>query len=108
MADFTHLQTAEMVSAKKRGDLVPLLLHAWWHGCLMMLVVILFDFAPIAPYVFLFQTFAHFCIDALKAKMNVWFPQYAEPSNVYHWYIFGLDQLLHQVVIILITLYIAQ
>jgi len=58
--------------------------------------------------IFFFQLFTHFCIDVLKGKLNVWFPSLSNPANKGHWYVFGADQLAHQIVIILQTALILQ
>src|SRR5690606_26867796 len=48
----------------------------------------------------LLQLVSHFAIDVWKGKMNVWFPFLADPTNKFHWYIFGFDQYLHALIII--------
>lgn len=104
LADFTHLSTPWMLKAKAIGKpLFPIFIHACVHGTLMCIVLLFF--APINTVLFLtaFQIVTHFCIDVLKGKLNVWFPSLADPKNSYHWWIFGLDQMAHQIVIILMT-----
>ena len=101
LADFTHLSTGWMLKAKQIGKpLFPIFFHASVHGCLMCIV--LFFFAPIKAVLILtaFQIVSHFCIDVLKGRINVWFPSIADSMNPYHWYIFGIDQMLHQTVIV--------
>lgn len=99
LGDFTHLSTKEMLEAKATGwPLTPIAKHALVHACLMMVVLafftdLSFEFAAM-------QFISHFVIDTLKGRMNVWFPVVKDPSKKAHWYLFGADQLLHQIVII--------
>lgn len=63
----------------------------------------LIDFAKNIYNLFLLQLFSHFLIDVWKGKMNVWVPSLTNPANVWMWIIFGLDQLFHQIIIILMA-----
>ena len=40
-------------------------------------------------------------IGAKMGKLNVLFPVLKSPENKSHWWVFGADQLLHQIVIII-------
>ena len=51
----------------------------------------------------LIELISHFIIDIWKGRMNVWFPKLQNPATKLHWYIFGFDQFLHQLVIIFIV-----
>lgn len=105
LADFTHLSTAYMLKAKSKGSpLFPIFLHACVHGFLMMCV--LFFFTPtLKSLLFLtsFEIITHFLLDTFKGKLNVWFPTLQDSTNPFHWYIFGVDQFCHQLVILLIV-----
>lgn len=105
LADYTHLSTPWMLQAKKLGTpLLPILCHAVVHGLLMALVLIVADVPTIRIVgLVLLQIVTHFGIDVLKGKMNVWFPELESPTNPYHWYVFGFDQYLHILVIILMS-----
>lgn len=117
LADYTHLSTKWMLDAKRTGTpLYPIFCHACMHGILMFFVLIgtLFfkEEKSISdlPYDILlvvkltiFQVTTHFLIDLLKGKLNVWFPNVSNPINKSHWYIFGADQLAHQIIIILMV-----
>ena len=106
LADFTHLSTPRMLKAKLIGKpLFPIFIHACIHGTLMCFVLLFF--VPIKSVLILtgVQICTHFCIDVLKGKLNVWFPALADAKNPFHWYIFGLDQMLHQGVIVLMVSY---
>ncbi len=112
LADFTHLSTDKMLAAKRKGmPLLPILNHAGIHGALMGLVLAVYLKGSLhtMAIVFLamgFETATHFIIDVLKGRLNVWYPQLANPANKFHWYIFGVDQFLHQMVIIIIAYYV--
>lgn len=104
LADFTHLSTAWMLAAKRLGKpLGPIFVHAMWHGCLMGILLCM----PLIrePLFWLslvwFQIITHFIIDVLKGRINGWFPVVQNPANKVHWVVFGADQFLHAVVIIL-------
>ena len=109
VCDFTHLSTTEMLAAKKYGTpLKPIADHAILHACISGIIITLYFYfighkisVDVWMVVFVLQAVSHFAIDVLKGKCNVWFPQVANPANKSHWYIFGFDQLLHQIVIIL-------
>jgi hypothetical protein len=103
--DFTHLSNKWMLEAKSKGSpLLPIAAHASVHGALMFIVLQLSsaDLKKIVG-VCLFQVVTHFAIDVWKGKMNIWYPQVANPAVKFHWYLFGFDQLLHGVVIIVMV-----
>ena len=108
IGDYTHLSTAKMLAAKRVGSpLLPILEHAMAHTILMSIVFAFFlndvKFGSGLFFIFLgIELASHFAIDVLKGKCNIWFPQAAYPTNKSHWYIFGFDQFLHQLVIALI------
>lgn len=112
LADFTWLSTDKMLKAKKHGTpLYPIFVHAYYHMTLTALFMMVFSwFFKMEGYVFiysnLFLLITHFIIDVWKGKMNVWFPKLEDPNNKLHWVVFGLDQYLHALVIILISYYI--
>lgn len=112
LADYTHLSTNWMLNAKRLGKpLLPILIHAGVHALLMgiALTIIgygsLFQFDTI-PKLMLFQWLTHFIIDVWKGRMNGWFPSLLNPTNKFHWWIFGIDQFFHTTVIILMVDYI--
>lgn len=108
-ADFTHLSRPYMLQAKRNGQpFLPILDHALVHAVLMGICCNLYLGYPLLNWrydlcdtLFLIQLSSHFLIDLWKGKMNVWFPSLTNPTNPYHWYVFGFDQLLHILVIIL-------
>lgn len=105
IGDYSHLSTDNMLAAKKNGyPLAPIAAHAAVHGALM---------APFIGYcssnVILFLSLiiieigTHYAIDVTKGWLNVLFPSLANPANRMHWHVFGIDQLLHTLVVLLIA-----
>ena len=102
LADYTHLSTSWMLSAKRLGKpLFPIFVHASVHGGLMFIAlnVVGVDLY-LSSQLCVAQVLAHFVIDAWKGKMNVWFPELQSPANKWHWVVFGFDQLLHSLFIV--------
>lgn len=109
LADYSHLSRPWMLSAKKIGKpLTPILAHAGVHAVLMTIAIRSIGWVSPSLLVnlFLIQLFTHFAIDVLKGKLNVLIPSLTNPINVWHWIIFGLDQFLHQCVIIGMVFYV--
>ena len=105
IGDYTHLSTNWMLNAKSKGTpLLPIFVHALTHAILFSLVIFAIHGIDDVLLVFSIQLLSHFAIDVLKGKLNVWIPTVSKPMNRSHWYIFGLDQFLHQSIIIL-TIY---
>lgn len=105
LADYTHLSTNWMLSAKRFGkSLFPIISHAAVHATLMGIVLTLFGIrGDILWQLIGFQLITHFLIDVWKGRMNGWFPSLQNPANKWYWIIFGFDQLLHAIVIILMV-----
>lgn len=105
LADYTHLSTKWMLDAKRLGKPIePIFIHALIHTILIQIVLVCFvkDWLLIIELM-VFQLFTHWIIDILKGRMNGWFPNLQSPANKFHWYVFGFDQLLHQIVLIVIA-----
>lgn len=104
LADFTHLSRPYMLRAKAAGrPSGPIFHHAMVHGLLMGGVVLVFFGVAPAVIALGIEVCTHFVIDVIKGRINVWYPELAKPSNPYHWYVFGADQLLHTLIIIFIA-----
>lgn len=104
LADFTHLSNSWMLKAKAIGKpLFPIFIHACVHGALMCLVLLFFVPIKLVLILTAFQIGTHFCLDLLKGRLNSWYPSLADAANPFHWYVFGLDQMMHQAVIILMV-----
>ena len=102
LADYSHLSTAWMLNAKRLGTpTFPILCHACVHAILMSTVLKCFGFSwIIVACSYTIQLSSHYLIDVWKGKMNSWFPKLQNPTNKWHWIIFGFDQLLHAIVIV--------
>jgi hypothetical protein len=104
LADYTHLSTKWMLNAKAAGrPWPPIFAHAAVHAVLVLAVLVAFVDLPRALGLALFQLVSHFLIDLGKGKISVCFPVLKNPCNQWHWYLFGLDQLLHQIVLVIIS-----
>jgi len=104
LGDFTHLSRPYILKAKSIGyPLLPIFYHAHVHGFLAWILIWAvkdFTSGAIACYIIVPT---HCGIDVLKGRLNVWYPKLANPENPCHWYVFGADQLLHIVVLILLA-----
>ena len=110
LADYTHLSTAWMLNAKRLGKpLYPIFTHAFVHASLMLIALtLLFNVSGcVLAGLFTFQLLTHFGIDILKGRMNGWFPSLQSPANKWHWIVFGADQYLHAIVIIIMSYFAA-
>ena len=109
LGDYTHLSTAWMLSAKRMGKpFLPILMHAGVHTLLFFTAIFILHGSEAALIAALIQLPTHFLIDVWKGRMNGWFPKLQDISNKFHWWIFGIDQMLHHLVIILTTYLICQ
>lgn len=107
-ADFTHLSTDWMLNAKRYGKpLYPIFIHALVHALLFFTTVwILYDLDK-AIFAGGFQLITHFMIDLIKGRLIFWFRRLEDPSNKYHWWVFGADQFMHHLVIVLTVYFIS-
>jgi hypothetical protein len=104
VADYTQASTPWMLKAKRTGaPVLPIAAHAAVHALLMGTVCYFVAGPMVAALCFVIQWTSHLLIDILKGRCNVWKPSLSNPANVYHWWVFGADQFLHQSVIILIA-----
>lgn len=104
IGDYTHFSTKTMLDAKRIGSPVwPILTHALVHASLMLILLSLYGGSnAVLAICFSIELLSHWVIDILKGKTNVWMPVFANPANKEHWYLFGFDQLCHQLMIIVI------
>lgn len=118
LGDYTHLSTGKMLKAKGK-PIGPIALHGLVHGllcfsiCLLYATILIklnmpYPSFSIVLFCFIIMFLTHTAIDILKGRLNLFYPKLSNPKNVFHWYVFGLDQLLHQIVIILIAYIIVQ
>jgi hypothetical protein len=108
LPDFTHLSTDWMLNAKKYGKpLYPIFIHALVHALLFFAVILVAYDLNKALFAGGFQLVTHFLIDLTKGKLSFWFRTLEDPTNKFHWWLFGGDQLMHHLVIIVTVYYIA-
>lgn len=103
IADFC-LTMSIMIKAKADGrNLWPILLHASVHVLLMGLCLLIWGVAwKLLLLMMLVEFVSHFCIDTGKARLSFHFPHLADSRHKPYWMLYGFDQLLHQLVIVLI------
>ena len=101
LGDYSPLQTARMLRAKALGrPLLPIAAHAAVHTTLMAAVLLVLVPGPGVGPALVLQAVSHFGIDALKGRLNGWFPALRDPTRQSHWVVFGFDQMLHHAVIV--------
>ena len=108
LADYVTV-TPWMLAAKSKGKPIWLIiLHANEHTLLMGIGIciycIFFGFLPdlLMALALVLQLISHSIIDIIKGRLN-YFECIRNPARKTHWVIFGLDQLMHQTVILLMV-----
>ena len=103
LADFC-LTTPAMIRAKADGRNVgPILLHAGIHAILMGLCLLLSGVHwKLLLLLMLAELVTHFLIDTGKGRLTARFPKLADMQQKPYWMLYGLDQLLHLLVIVCI------
>lgn len=117
--DFTPLSTPWMLSAKRHGWPVhPIFCHAFTHAlmslCSLTLVFAAFYRAyysqsipeSVLIYLFLsciFLLLTHWAIDITKGAVARFWPVSGDNTKSQYWQVFGLDQLAHLLILVLIT-----
>ena len=103
LADFC-LTWPDLIQAKANArHLWPILLHASVHAVLMGLCLLMFGVGiGKMAWLVLFEWATHFAIDTAKARLSIAIPLFADTHKKPYWMLYGLDQLMHQVVVIII------
>ena len=93
-----------MIKAKADGRNVwPILLHAGIHAVLMGLCLLIWGVAwEMLLLLMLAELVSHFLIDTAKGRLTARFPKLADMQQKPYWMLYGLDQLLHLLVIVCI------
>ncbi|MBR5117355.1 MAG: DUF3307 domain-containing protein [Muribaculaceae bacterium] len=101
LADYC-LTTPQMIKAKASGKkLQHIFLHSFVHSILMSLVFVAFSRPlKIVFLLFAFEFCTHFIIDYLKGLVGRLYPAFADNRQKQFWVLYGLDQLLHLLVIV--------
>lgn len=100
LADFC-LTLPIMIRAKANGkQLWPIVLHSMVHAVLMGLCLLLFGVSVLTTlYLMVAEAMSHFIIDLSKARLSTHVPRLADATGKPYWMLYGLDQLLHQLVV---------
>lgn len=103
LADFC-LTSPAMIRAKADGrNPWPILLHAGVHAGLVS-ICLLFWQTPWKTLLLLvlMELVSHFLIDTAKGRLTARFPVLADMQQKPYWMLYGFDQLLHLMVLVLI------
>lgn len=106
LADFC-LTTPPMIRAKADGkNPWPILLHSSVHTILIGLCLFINGngWKLLLPLMGL-ELASHFLIDTTKGRLTARFPILANNQQKPYWMLYGLDQLLHQLVVIIIWIH---
>ena len=106
LADFC-LTSKAMIKAKVDGkNPLPILLHASIHALLMGFCLLVWSvLLKWILALIVLELVSHFLIDLAKARLSAQIPRLADHQQKNYWVIYGLDQLLHQLVIVVIWYY---
>ena len=103
LADFC-LTLRVMIRAKADGRrLWPIMLHAAVHALLIGACLVVYGVNwQLLLMLMLVELLTHFLIDTAKARLSAACPTLADSRRKPYWMLYGLDQLLHQMVIVVI------
>lgn len=103
LADFC-LTSPVMIRAKADGRNVwPILLHASVHAFLIGLCLLLWGISwKILLLMMLAELVTHFLIDTGKGQLTARYPTLADQQRKPYWMLYGFDQFLHLLVIVII------
>jgi hypothetical protein len=106
LADFCFT-TPKMIRAKADGrNPRPIMLHAAIHAGLMAICLLLWSISWKAVLLAIaVEWITHFLIDLAKARLSIRFLILTDQQQKPYWMLYGLDQLLHQLVIVGIWYY---
>lgn len=104
VGDFTHCSRPWMLAAKKMGRPVgPIAAHALVHAVLMCAACLALVGIEAAIMALIIQFLTHLVIDVAKGRTSAALPVLADPTSYWFWWLFGFDQLLHSLVVVLIA-----
>ena len=95
--DYGKALTPEMIKAKSKGyPYFPIAKHAFLHAIGVFCILILNSISvEKAVFTGLFEFSAHFFIDVMKGRIETKWSKLKDPTNLYHWHLFQIDQFLH-------------
>lgn len=111
LGDFTPLSTGRMLEAKAVGGPASLIAsHAAVHAALVGLVVAAATSlnAALVGSAVAIEFGTHFGIDLARGRLGGRFPNLRDPANRKFWWILGIDQLAHGLVLIGIAAMVAR
>ena len=102
LADFC-LTSPAMIQAKADGrNPWPILLHAGIHAGLVSICLLFWQTPWKTLLLVLLELVSHFLIDTAKGRLTARFPALADMQQKPYWMLYGLDQLLHLMVLVMI------
>jgi len=103
LADFC-LTSPTMIRAKADGrNPWPILLHAGIHAGLVGICLLCWQTPwKLLLLLILLELVTHFLIDTAKGRLTANFPILSDMQQKPYWMLYGFDQLLHLVVLVLI------
>ena len=103
LADFC-LTTPVMIRAKADGrNLWPIALHATIHTVLIGSCLLVYGIGWLLLLVLMMtELVSHFAIDILKTQISIRFPYWSDNRHKPYWIMYGFDQLLHQIIVVVI------
>ena len=110
LGDFTPLTTQRMLEAKARGKPVgPIAAHAGVHAVLVGFVVggMARPGGALLVVAVAVEFLTHLGIDWAKGRLGAARPAWSDPRSRSFWWIFGVDQLGHQLVLIAIAVLVS-
>ena len=101
LADFCFTSPV-MIRAKADGrNPWPILLHASVHALLIGLCLLIWGIEwKLMLLLMLVELISHFLIDTGKGRLTSYFPILADQQKKPYWMLYGLDQLLHLLIIV--------
>ena len=103
LADFC-LTWSMLIRAKTDGrNLCPIAFHATIHAVLIGLCLLVYSVGwQLLIALMMTELVSHFAIDILKAQISIRYPYWSDNRHKPYWMLYGLDQLLHHIVLIVI------
>ena len=106
LSDFC-LTWPKLIEAKADGkNLWLIVLHSFIHAILIGLCLLLFGINwQLIFLLVLLELVSHFLIDTVKARLSVHYPCWSDMRYKPYWILYGFDQFLHQIVLVIIWYY---
>ena len=106
LADYC-LTSPSMIKAKANGrNPWPILSHASVHALLIGLCLLLWGIeCKMLMLMMMAELISHFLIDTGKGRLTSYYPLFADLQKKPYWMLYGFDQLLHLLIIVIIWNY---